>query len=246
MNSNDGSTPGSREGSTPGSAGVTGSTTGASSDATGTSSAGSTPSETVVSTPSETLSTSAGAGAGSAGSMSSGDLGSTSGSDQQSDRLAKVKGEASRLRGEAGTRARGAAEEGKVKASETLGSLARSTRDAAGQFSGTQAEPLTQYINSAADSLESLARRIDEKSVDELLDDAREMVRRSPAIAIGAAVAAGFVLSRFLKASGGMGSSGNGYDTAGSSSRPPSQSGTSGGSYNATGESSGTPPVYNA
>ncbi|MBV7256562.1 hypothetical protein KCG44_07160 [Pacificimonas sp. WHA3] len=112
----------------------------------------------------------------------------------------RIKGEASRLAGEVGTKARGAAEEGKAKAAETIGSLAKSTRDAAKQFEGTQAAALTGYVETAADSIEKFGRTLDEKSVDELVDDVREMVRRSPAIAIGAAAAVGFMISRFMKA----------------------------------------------
>ncbi|MBZ6379970.1 MULTISPECIES: hypothetical protein [Pacificimonas] len=112
-----------------------------------------------------------------------------------------VKDQANKLAGDAATRARSAAEEGKAKASETVRNLAASTRDAANQFKGTQAEPLTQYVNGAADSIEQFASTLDEKTVDELLDDLRVMVRKSPAIAIGAAAAVGFALSRFAKAS---------------------------------------------
>lgn len=111
-----------------------------------------------------------------------------------------VKEGANKLASEAAARARGAAEEGKAQASQTVRNLATSTRDAAKQFEGTQAEMLTSYITGAADSIDSFAGTLDEKSVDELLDDFRELVRRSPAIAIGAAATVGFMISRFAKA----------------------------------------------
>ena len=38
------------------------------------------------------------------------------------------------------------------------------------------------------------------KSVDDLLDSARELVRKSPGVAIGAAAAVGFVVARLLTA----------------------------------------------
>ena len=93
---------------------------------------------------------------------------------------------------DAAGRARSAAEEGKAKASETVSNLAKSTRDAAEQFRGTQAEPLVGYMTSAADSVEKFASTLDQKQVDDLLDDFKTMVRKSPAIAIGAAAAVGF------------------------------------------------------
>ncbi len=115
-------------------------------------------------------------------------------------RREQIKGKASEYASQAGTKARSAAEEGKTKAAETVNSLAQSTRDAAKQFEGTQAAILTGYVASAADGIERFGKTLDNKSVDELLDDAREMVRRSPAIAIGAAAAVGFLISRFMKA----------------------------------------------
>ncbi|MGB7406763.1 MAG: hypothetical protein WA906_13825 [Pacificimonas sp.] len=113
----------------------------------------------------------------------------------------EVKTGTSKLADQAGTKARGAAEEGKAQAAQTINNLAQSTRDAARQFEGTQAEGLTGYAATAADSIEQFAQTLENKSVDELIDDARDMVRKSPAIAIGAAAAVGFLISRFAKAS---------------------------------------------
>ena len=112
-----------------------------------------------------------------------------------------LRNEANRIMSDAAGRARSAAEEGKAKASETVSNLAKSTRDAAAQFRGTQAEPLVGYMTSAADSVEKFASTLDQKQVDELIDDFKTMVRKSPAIAIGAAAAVGFAVSRFMKAS---------------------------------------------
>ncbi|MBB4630520.1 hypothetical protein [Sphingosinicella soli] len=117
------------------------------------------------------------------------------------DRLASIKAEAGKLKSEASTKARSAAEEGKTRAAETLGSVSHATREAADKLKGTQAEPLANIINSAADSVESFAQRMREKSVDDIIDDTREMVRRSPVLVIAAAAAAGFIISRFFKAS---------------------------------------------
>jgi ElaB/YqjD/DUF883 family membrane-anchored ribosome-binding protein len=114
--------------------------------------------------------------------------------------LAKVRGEATRLRSEATDRARSAAEDGKLKATETLDGFARSIHDVAGNLEEQVGPQLAQYAHRAADTLDELSANLRSKSVDELVDDARGFVRRSPAIAIGAAVAVGFALSRFLKA----------------------------------------------
>ena len=114
--------------------------------------------------------------------------------------LAKVKGEATKLRGQATDRARSAAEDGKLRATETLDGFARSIHDVAGNLEEQVGPQLAQYAHRAADTLDEFSANLRSKSVDELVDDARSFVRRSPAIAIGAAVAVGFALSRFLKA----------------------------------------------
>ena len=139
----------------------------------------------------------------------SGGMAGRSGGRQSGEQPARLKDQARQTASKAGSKARSAAEEGKSKASETIKNVAASTRDAASQFEDTQAAPLTSYVNSAADRIEQFGNTIDEKSVDELLDDLREMVRRSPAIAVGAATAVGFALSRFAKATD-HGSSGGG------------------------------------
>lgn len=114
--------------------------------------------------------------------------------------LAKVRGEATKLRGQATDRARSAAEDGKLRATETLDGFARSIHDVAGNLEEQVGPQLAQYAHRAADSLDEFSATLRNKSVDELVDDARSFVRRSPAIAIGAAIAVGFALSRFLKA----------------------------------------------
>ncbi|MFC3713631.1 hypothetical protein ACFOMD_13705 [Sphingoaurantiacus capsulatus] len=116
-------------------------------------------------------------------------------------RFARVREEASRLKGEATGRARGYAEDGKAIATDKLDGFARSIHDMAGNFEEQVGPQLAQYAHSAADKLDEISANLRNKSVDELVDDARGFVRRSPAIAIGAAVAVGFALSRFLKAS---------------------------------------------
>src|SRR3546814_12646923 len=55
------------------------------------------------------------------------------------------------------------------------------------------------YARSAAQSLSGFSQSLDAKDIDQLLDEARDFVRKSPAIAIGTAAAVGFVLARLVK-----------------------------------------------
>ncbi len=89
--------------------------------------------------------------------------------------------------------------EGKAQLSSSLGGLAEAVRDIATKLEGNGAAPLAHYVHDAADTVGSWSRTVDQKSIDDLLDDTRTLVRTSPAIAVGLAVAAGFVVSRIAR-----------------------------------------------
>jgi ElaB/YqjD/DUF883 family membrane-anchored ribosome-binding protein len=54
------------------------------------------------------------------------------------------------------------------------------------------------YARTASRSLDDTAARLDQKSIDELTEDGREFVRKSPGLAIGMAAVAGYMLSRIF------------------------------------------------
>ena len=56
------------------------------------------------------------------------------------------------------------------------------------------------YARKAADAVSGLAETLKSKEIDDLLADARNFVRQRPAVAIGAAAALGFVLTRIVRA----------------------------------------------
>ena len=105
-----------------------------------------------------------------------------------------------KLKGEAGDRARTLADEGKAKATGALDQLSQMLNDAAAQVDEKLGSQYGQYARQAADSVQGLSSSLNDKSVDDLLDDARELVRKSPAVAIGAAATIGFVLASLLSA----------------------------------------------
>lgn len=111
----------------------------------------------------------------------------------------RIREEANRLSQQAGERARSYADEGKARATNALGEFSGMMRDAAGSVDERLGPEYGRYARSAADSIESFARSLDQKQVDELLDDARDFVRKSPAVAIGVAAAIGFALARVVK-----------------------------------------------
>ena len=97
------------------------------------------------------------------------------------------------------TRASELAVQGKAKASEALTGLSRVVGENAPAIDENLGPKYGEYARTASRKLEETAQRLDGKSVDELTEDAREMVRKSPAAAVGLAALAGFLLARLLR-----------------------------------------------
>lgn len=95
--------------------------------------------------------------------------------------------------------ARSAAERGKDKATEAVGGIGKMIRDSAAAIDENVGKQYGDYARSAADAVEGFAEKVDAKNVDDIVDDARNFVRKSPAIAIGAAAAVGFLISRLVR-----------------------------------------------
>ena len=114
-------------------------------------------------------------------------------------KAAELGEEFNRLTGQAGEKARDIATKGKGKAAEGLGSLASLIDDSAGQLDGKLGKQYGDFARSAAQTVSGLAGTIDEKEIEELMDEAREFVRKSPAVAIGSAAVVGFLLARLLR-----------------------------------------------
>jgi len=100
---------------------------------------------------------------------------------------------------EAKTKAAELAYEGKARASEALSGLGKLVGDNAGAIDERLGRQYGDYARSASKSLQSGAARLDQKSVEQLGDDARELVRKSPAAAVGLAALAGFLLARLFR-----------------------------------------------
>lgn len=111
----------------------------------------------------------------------------------------KVGETASDVRSQAADAAKTAATKGKSRATETISGISSAIRDSAGNIDQSVGEGYGDYARTAADKVDSWAEMLDNKDVEELMDDAREFVRQRPAVAIGAAAVAGFALMRLLR-----------------------------------------------
>ncbi|OYW46356.1 MAG: hypothetical protein B7Z08_02470 [Sphingomonadales bacterium 32-68-7] len=100
---------------------------------------------------------------------------------------------------EAKTKAGELAVEGKARASEAISGLARVIDDNAGTIDEKLGARYGDYARTASKTLGDTASKLDQKSLDELGADARELVRKSPAAAVGLAALAGFLVARILR-----------------------------------------------
>lgn len=130
---------------------------------------------------------------------------------QAMDATADFRGQAMKYKDQALDQARSAAEDGKMKAADTIHGVADDLREAATSLGRNQTiAPVGKYANQAADALEDFAGTLRDKDIDQLVTEASGFVRRNPAIAIGIAVAAGFALTQILR--GGSSASSSNYD----------------------------------
>lgn len=100
---------------------------------------------------------------------------------------------------EAKTKAAELAYEGKAKASEALVGLGKLVGDNAGAIDEKLGSQYGDYARTASKSLQTTGAKLEQKSVEQLGEDAREMVRKSPAAAVGLAALAGFLLARLFR-----------------------------------------------
>jgi hypothetical protein len=147
----------------------------------------------------------------------------------------KFKSQIASFKSQASDKARDYAGQGVEKATGALDEAARFLEDTARTVEEKLGPQYGRYGFSAAESVSGFAEQLRGKEVDELVDDVRSFVRKSPAVAIGAAVGLGFVLARLAKA--GAGYEDNNLGSTGGTGTAATATGTSG--FSSTGTSAG-------
>jgi hypothetical protein len=104
------------------------------------------------------------------------------------------------LKSQATDKVRQFADQGKERANTVLDNFNQVVQDAARSVDERLGAEYGQYAHRAADAVSSLAEGLRGKSVDDLLEDSRTIIRKSPGLAIGAAALVGFALTRVVKA----------------------------------------------
>lgn len=97
--------------------------------------------------------------------------------------------------------ARDAANTAKNTTGEALAGLSKLISDTAETVDSKLGPQYGDYARKAAETVAGAAKSLDEKDIDQLAEEARNFVRKSPAVAIGAAAVVGFVLMRMMRGS---------------------------------------------
>jgi ElaB/YqjD/DUF883 family membrane-anchored ribosome-binding protein len=146
------------------------------------------------------MDTSSGSGAMGAG-QANGD-GQSSPKEMATAAVQTIKQEAASFADSAQEKARDRIDQGKEKASSTLGDFANAIRSAGDQLSQNDQSLAGRMVKQAADGLEGLSRSVAQKRPEELLDSVRQFGRTNPTAFIAGSVLVGLALGRFGRASG--------------------------------------------
>ena len=120
-----------------------------------------------------------------------------------------------KLSGQAAEKARGFVGQGLERGSEALANVSKLIGDTASGLDERLGPQYGDYARKAATTIEETANRIAAKDADELIEDTREFVRKSPGVALAGAAVLGFALVRLVKSGldqgdGSTGDSGRG------------------------------------
>lgn len=135
--------------------------------------------------------------------------------------MEKVRTGKEKISGQAGEKARGFVSQGLDRSGEALTRVSQLVNDTAEGIDEKLGAEYGDYARKAAQAIDETARKIRSKDPDELIDDTREFVRKSPAMALAGAAIAGFALARLVK---------TGLETTGESGGSSRQGGTGGSS----------------
>lgn len=108
---------------------------------------------------------------------------------------------AKQVKADASKMARQAAGSAKDRTGSAMHGLADLISDTAQTVDSKLGPQYGDYARQAATAVANAAKSLDERDVDQLMTDAKDFVRKSPAVAIGAAAIAGYVLMRLARGS---------------------------------------------
>ncbi|WP_426164595.1 hypothetical protein [Sandarakinorhabdus sp. DWP1-3-1] len=92
------------------------------------------------------------------------------------------------------------ADNGKSELANSIDGIVVIIRELAEKAESVGGGPIAGYVRQAADAIGDIQQTIRDTPVEDLIDEGRDLVRRSPGLAVGIAVAAGFLGARLVKA----------------------------------------------
>ncbi|MCY7339312.1 MAG: hypothetical protein LH465_05090 [Sphingomonas bacterium] len=104
-----------------------------------------------------------------------------------------------KLSGQAADKARGLVGQGIERSSEALANVSKLVGDTAAQLDERLGAQYGDYARRAATTIEDTANKLASKDADELIEDTRDFVRKSPGVALAGAAVLGFALVRLVK-----------------------------------------------
>ena len=111
----------------------------------------------------------------------------------------KVRSGGDKLSEQAADKARGFVGQGIERSADALSNVSRLVGDTASGLDERLGSEYGDYARRAAETLENTANRLASKDPDELIDDTREFIRKSPGVALAGAAIVGFALARLVQ-----------------------------------------------
>ena len=113
--------------------------------------------------------------------------------------LGKVREGRGKLAGQAADKTRGLVGQGLERSSEALANVSRLVGDTASGLDERLGEEYGDYARKAATAIDDVANSLASKDPDQLIEDTRNFVRKSPGVALAGAAIVGFALARLVK-----------------------------------------------
>ena len=111
----------------------------------------------------------------------------------------KIRTGREKLSSQAADKTRGLVGQGLERGAEALANVGKLVGDTADGLDERLGPEYGDYARRAASAIEETANSIASKDADELIDDTREFVRKSPGVALAGAAIIGFALARLIK-----------------------------------------------
>jgi hypothetical protein len=122
--------------------------------------------------------------------------------DQTKQVVGQVQQRAQEVAGQAQAQAKPAVATRKEQAVENLGSVAEAFRVTGDELRNQDKGAVAQYADKIADQIDRISGYLEERDVDQLLEEAENFARRQPELFLGGAFLLGMLLGRFIKSSG--------------------------------------------